>query len=71
MGRALSKRDAAGRAEKDLNDALRDTFPSSGPIAFTPQRAGKNAHHMDEAPRSAVGEWWRQISTRIGARDRH
>ena len=71
MSPSPSKHDAAKQAEKDLDDALRDTFPASDPISFTPQRAGKDAHHVDEAPRSAVSEWWRHMLARIGARNRH
>lgn len=71
MSPSPTHRDAAKQAEKDLDDALRDTFPASDPIAFTPQQAGKDAHHLSDAPRSRVGDWWRHMLARIGARERH
>ncbi len=64
-------RESDKRAERSLDEALEDTFPASDPIAFTPQRAGKDAHHIDEQPRSKVGDWWHTMLMRIGARKTH
>ncbi len=68
---SASNRDSVKPEEKVLDDALRDTFPASDPIAFTPQQAGKNAHPVSDEPPSRVGEWWRHMLARIGARERH
>lgn len=71
MSASQPNRDSVKPVDKVLDDALRDTFPASDPIAFTPQRAGKNAHHVSDAPRSKLGEWWRHMLARLGTRDRH
>lgn len=47
-----------GKASKDLDEALEETFPASDPIAVAPKRAGKNDKRVDVAvpPEATDGE---------------
>jgi hypothetical protein len=60
----------ARRADKELDEALQDTFPASDPIAFTPRRAGKTDHHIEEPP-SRLKDWWHDMMARVTNRPRH